>query len=199
MNNNKEKSMEEFKNMGFSLNNIEYDNVDRLTRNKSFSTFNGRENFKSVWSCIGEYSVKVNSYDMCNIVSAVFNDGTCSEPYIIERIKYKNGNIINHKNQIKKQIMEKDAANIVLKEWQKAFEIFYTEDEYNNIIVAKTGTAESEIIKGNGKKTKVDSSVLLGRMLINNKPVSFFINIEDYKITKSDAKAVAKFIADNAN
>ena len=50
MNNNKEKSMEEFKNMGFSLNNIEYDNVDRLTRNKSFSTFNGRGNFKSVWS-----------------------------------------------------------------------------------------------------------------------------------------------------
>ena len=65
--------------------------------------------------------------------------------------------------------------------------------------MAKTGTAESEIIKGNGKKTKVDSSVLLGRMLINNKPVSFFINIEDYKITKIDAKAVAKFIADNAN
>ena len=64
--------------------------------------------------------------------------------------------------------------------------------------MAKTGTAESEIIKGNGKKTKVDSSVLLGRMLINNKPVSFFINIEDYK-TKIDAKAVAKFIADNAN
>lgn len=198
MNNNKEKSMEEFKNMGFSLNNIEYDNVDRLTRNKSFSTFNGRENFKSVWSCIGEYSVKVNSYDMCNIVSAIFNEGECNEPYIVEKIRYKDGKIIKHKNQ-KKQIMEKHAANIVLNEWQKAFDIFYTEDEYNNIIVAKTGTAESEIIKGNGKKTKVDSSVLLGRMLINNKPVSFFINIEDYKKTKSDAKALAKFIADNAN
>lgn len=200
INNNYEKASGQFENMGFILgSDTQYDNVDRLTRNKSFSTFNGRGNFKSVWSCIGEYSVKVNSYDMCNIVSAIFNDGKCNEPYIVEKIRYKDGKIIKHKNQTKKQIMEKDAANIVLNEWQKAFDIFYTEDEYNNIIVAKTGTAESEIIKGNGKKTKVDSSVLLGRMLINNKPVSFFINIEDYKKSKIDAKAVAKFLADNAN
>lgn len=199
INNNYEKASGQFENMGFILgSDTQYDNVDRLTRNKSFSAFNGRKNFKSVWSCIGEYSVKVNSYDMCNMVSAIFNEGECNEPYIVEKIRYKDGKIIKHKNQ-KKQIMEKDAANIVLNEWQKAFDIFYTEDEYNNIIVAKTGTAESEIIKGNGKKTKVDSSVLLGRMLINNKPVSFFINIEDYKKTKIDAKAVAKFIADNAN
>lgn len=199
INNNYEKASGQFENMGFTLgSDTQYDNVDRLTRNKSFSTFNGRENFKSVWSCIGEYSVKVNSYDMCNTVSAIFNEGECNEPYIVEKIRYKDGKIIKHKNQ-KKQIMEKDAANIVLNEWQKAFDIFYTEDEYNNIIVAKTGTAETEIVKNNGKKTKVDSSVLLGRMIIKNKPVNFFINIEDYKKTKIDAKAVAKFIADNAN
>ena len=199
INNNYEKASGQFENMGFILgSDTQYDNVDRLTRNKSFSVFNGRENFKSVWSCIGEYSVKVNSYDMCNMVSAIFNEGECNEPYIVEKIRYKDGKIIKHKNQ-KKQIMEKDAANIVLNEWQKAFDIFYTEDEYNNIIVAKTGTAETEIVKNNGKKTKVDSSVLLGRMIIKNKPVNFFINVEEYKKTKIDAKAVAKFIADNAN
>lgn len=194
LDNNKKKTIAYYKKIGYAFGNVEYTNLDKLSRVKSLSEYNGDGSLNNVWSTIGEQSVKVNAYDMTNLVSAILNGGEYTEPYIVQNINYKNGKKIVHKPKHKK-ILSKKAARIVLEKWKEGFDKYYSLN--SKVLIAKTGTAEIETTDKNGKRIKKDSSLLLGCMKIKEKKVAFFINIEDYKSSKIKASDVAEYIAGN--
>ncbi|WP_288682501.1 penicillin-binding transpeptidase domain-containing protein [uncultured Eubacterium sp.] len=193
---NKSKAVACYKKLGYVVGDdatVEYQKIDRLSRTKSISQYAANGSVNSTWSAIGEQSVRVNAYDMTNLVAAIFNDGEYAEPYIIQKISYKNGKEWNHKIE-HKRILTSKAAKIVYNEWKNGFDTYYNLNP--KIKIAKTGTAEIEK-KEKGKTVKKDSSLLLGCINIKGRDVAFFINIEDYKSANIKASDVAEYIAEN--
>ena len=74
---------ENLERMGFSQEGQEV-SLDRLHRTASSTGYDGDSSFSGTWSLIGQGTTQVSPIDMVRIVSALVNNGTAAEPYLVE-------------------------------------------------------------------------------------------------------------------
>ncbi|MBQ4642212.1 MAG: penicillin-binding protein [Oscillospiraceae bacterium] len=161
---------------------IAFDGVTTATGNFE-ATDSGDLNV--AWSSIGQHKDQINPCAFLTFMGAVANDGTVTNPYLVEEITVGNTETYEAKTKTGKRIMSAETAKILQEYLQNNVLTKYGADNFPGLTVgAKTGTGEV----GGDKKP---NAMLAGYVADSKYPLAFLVCVEDAGYGKTICMPIA--------